>query len=583
MEIIDTTRQKPLGGLQQLFLLLVLSYTYYNLAWVTEDAFITFRSVDQLLAGHGPVWNLGERVQVYTHPLWYGLLVLGTGLGAESYYFVLGLSYGLLLLLLVGLLWLVRREALNGYLALLLLLLLSLSRAFMDYSSSGLENPLLHVLVLAYVLIYCHGIDPGKRFFRCTLILGLAFLTRPDAVVLLAPAQLALLGERWRSGQAWLKPAGWALLPVLLWEVFSLFYYGSPIPNTALAKVNLGYEPITLLNNAYYYFRASFRFDPLTLVVILLAVVAGILSAERRLRLLALGLLLQLVYITKVGGDYMLGRFLSAAFLLAVIILLKTLATARFHLRWRPLATALVGWARRHPSTALLFYPLALLAGGLLLFFLYQFHWPSNYLNSSEPQERLFLERDFMDERGYYINSLGLRYNHVHHRDYRDNSLRDQLAQFQQPQKLLLCNIGISVWSSPQQHYVIDPLALSEPFLARLPARDGARVGHYERAFPPGYLLSRMENRNRLQSPVLARLYDDVLLATQGELWSWARLGALWRLNSGHYKNLADEFDRNAIGLEELGYPPARNITLKSCMGLTGPSPALPLAPYGAP
>ena len=47
MEIIDTSRQKPLGGLQQLFLLLVLSYTYYNLAWVTEDAFIIFRSVDQ--------------------------------------------------------------------------------------------------------------------------------------------------------------------------------------------------------------------------------------------------------------------------------------------------------------------------------------------------------------------------------------------------------------------------------------------------------------------------------------------------------------------------------------------------------
>ena len=139
------------------------------------------------------------------------------------------------------------------------------------------------------------------------------------------------------------------------------------------------------------------------------------------------------------------------------------------------------------------------------------------------------------------------------------------------------------VWGMSLDKQVIDPLALTEPFLARLPARDGARVGHYERAFPPGYLLSRMENRNRLQSPVLARLYDDVLLATQGELWSWARLGALWRLNSGHYKNLADEFDRNAIGLEELGYPPARNITLKSCMGLTGPSPALPLAPYGAP
>ena len=50
-------------------------------AWHCDDAFITFRAVDQLLAGHGPVFNAGERVQVFTHPLWFLLLAAWNGLG----------------------------------------------------------------------------------------------------------------------------------------------------------------------------------------------------------------------------------------------------------------------------------------------------------------------------------------------------------------------------------------------------------------------------------------------------------------------------------------------------------------------
>ena len=37
-------------------------------AWVSDDAFITFRVVDNALAGHGLVWNVGERVQAEHQP-----------------------------------------------------------------------------------------------------------------------------------------------------------------------------------------------------------------------------------------------------------------------------------------------------------------------------------------------------------------------------------------------------------------------------------------------------------------------------------------------------------------------------------
>ena len=47
--------------------------------WMDEDSFINLRILDQLFAGHGPVFNAGERVESYTSPLWLGVLALARG------------------------------------------------------------------------------------------------------------------------------------------------------------------------------------------------------------------------------------------------------------------------------------------------------------------------------------------------------------------------------------------------------------------------------------------------------------------------------------------------------------------------
>jgi arabinofuranosyltransferase len=49
---------------------LVLLLLVVRNAWVTEDAYITLRTVDNWVSGHGLRWNVDERVQGYTHPLW---------------------------------------------------------------------------------------------------------------------------------------------------------------------------------------------------------------------------------------------------------------------------------------------------------------------------------------------------------------------------------------------------------------------------------------------------------------------------------------------------------------------------------
>jgi hypothetical protein len=49
--------------------------------WACEDAYISFRYVENLLDGHGLVYNIGERVEGFTHPLWLLLITPPTALG----------------------------------------------------------------------------------------------------------------------------------------------------------------------------------------------------------------------------------------------------------------------------------------------------------------------------------------------------------------------------------------------------------------------------------------------------------------------------------------------------------------------
>src|SRR5262245_55635601 len=53
--------------------LLLVGWTH---RWVEEDAFLNFRVVDQIRAGHGAVFNVGERVEIFTSTLWLGFLLL---------------------------------------------------------------------------------------------------------------------------------------------------------------------------------------------------------------------------------------------------------------------------------------------------------------------------------------------------------------------------------------------------------------------------------------------------------------------------------------------------------------------------
>ena len=58
----------------RVFGVLLVCYIALISSWISDDAQITFRQILNFLNGDGIVFNFGERVQAFTHPLWFFLL-----------------------------------------------------------------------------------------------------------------------------------------------------------------------------------------------------------------------------------------------------------------------------------------------------------------------------------------------------------------------------------------------------------------------------------------------------------------------------------------------------------------------------
>src|SRR5579863_7902587 len=56
------------------FALVFFFFVLIKNAWLSDDGYITLRTVSNFVHGYGLTWNIDERVQTYTHPLWMFLL-----------------------------------------------------------------------------------------------------------------------------------------------------------------------------------------------------------------------------------------------------------------------------------------------------------------------------------------------------------------------------------------------------------------------------------------------------------------------------------------------------------------------------
>lgn len=484
-----------LGGIC-LFILLIRT------AWCGEDAYIAFRVVQNFLHGQGLVWNVGERVQVYTDPLFEFILIAATAIIPNPYWSSIVVS---LALSMAAYFFLMRGR--EGLAILLGTTILLNAKGFMDFSVSGLENPASHLLIAIYALVYWRKRDP----FLLTLVASLAAVNRLDSFLLFVPS-LAWLN--YRSGWRVWKPMLLGATPLIAWEAFSLFYYGFPFPNTAYAKLNTGIPAMELAQQGFRYLQNALAWDTLSLVTIVAGILIGLTSEDWPL---AVGALLSMLYVIRVGGDYMVGRFLTPAFVLCCAIVIQH--------------------APKKPKYALAMSGVALLFGLMV-------QYPpilatKDFLGGQPGKLEYYLGVN--DERLTFYAGTGLLRWHAN-APWPDSGwrteglkLKDSGAHFAD-----LMPVGMIPYFAGPEVYVYDRGALGDALTARLPMmkHNEWRVGHYWREPPPGYGETLQTGKNVIQNKKLAEYYGHLRVIIRGDLWSIDRLKEIVAMNLGTYDYL---------------------------------------------
>ncbi len=509
-----------------IFMILVIAN-----AWISDDSYITLRTVYNLTSGHGLRWNISERVQVFTHPLWMFLQVPVYAILQHAYLTAIGLN----ILLTVALVLLIIRRVGDHQQIITVFLFLMSSKAFIDFSTSGLENSLAHLLFFLVFLEVKKILSKEKHELKqLALLSSLLLLTRLDFVLLLAPVAAWCLWQSnpW-SSKTW-KVLFFGGLPLVLWEIFSLVYYGSFFPNTFYAKAQTGLPTADLFQQGGYYFLDSLQHDWPTLVMIILAATWGIIKGSAVTRGWALGIVIYLAYVASVGGDFMSGRFFTVPFLIAVLCLTNT-----------PL----------HKRT-LLYLSLGVF-GLSLLQPLHPAHIRPWYFEDRKTRVKEIYPHGIVDEKGFAWERSGflaLRpWKHVFNietllKDATNESATTAIQKWE-----VRVAIGMQGYEAGPAVHIVDQLALSDPLLARLPAerRSNWRVGHYFRKIPKGYLESLRSGRDALEDRALAEYYRHIQRVVSGPIWQTDRWKSIYLLNTGQLEHLIDQSYYQSLPIDQ--------------------------------
>ena len=307
----------------------VLGLAYaWQLRWIGDDAFISFRYAKNFAEGLGLVYNEGARVEGYTNFLWTVLMAgfIAVGFDPGQVSIVLGLSSLALACVVAALLV---RRLLAGRQSMVVsfaALLMAANYTFASYGTSGLETMFASLLVLvaieraqkaALLASGAAGIaatmaHPDHAVFYA--VLGVLLLARDRFFARSSESAPSHSSPKWRALLAWFGKGLWNLrryaapflfvyLPYFAWRTL---YYGDLFPNTYYAK-----------SGGEAYFEQGFRYLGISgisggLWAIVPVALLGMIVYRRTLtaQFTLFASLAYLFYVAKIGGDFMLGRLL---------------------------------------------------------------------------------------------------------------------------------------------------------------------------------------------------------------------------------------------------------------------------------
>ena len=522
--------------------------------WMSDDGLIVLRTVRNLLAGNGPVFNAGERVEANTSTLWqYLITAFGwlTGARLEDVAMWLALIFTVAAAAVAtyaaGRFW----GKVGPVIPLGIVIYLALPPA-RDFATSGLEWGLSLLWIAVWWAALVAWASPLRRrapqagyflAFWC----GLSWLVRPELALYGGVTGILLLAYSPRKAAGILAAA----LPVpAAYQLFRMGYYGLLTPHTAVAKSASDSEWV----RGFEYFWDFVGYYWLWLPVMAAAALVGWMLRGTGGRRLAIVLvvtgcsLVHVLYVLRVGGDFMHGRM----WLLPLFALLLPAMAVPYTRIGAVIATAVVVWAsvtvvRAHPID-----------------------WEAYQTGEKElgiVDEREFwtlaVGRELTDPPRYAEDFLGSKLMQnwqeavsdgaeadaaqlnlayvsadpeIYRWFYRDREEREtDLSDL--PMTAYLINLGMTSMNAPLSVRVLDTVGLATPIAARMPRDPDGRVGHDKQLDPawqaadtdtyldglPQFIstLRAKQARAALRSPEISEL-----LATSREPMSWDRFWA---------------------------------------------------------
>ena len=283
-----------------------------SVVWfITDDAFISFRYVRNLLEGHGLVFNPGEYVEGYTNFLWVlELAAIWRVLGLRPEHVANWLSVIYTVGTIAVLLWWVARMPFlrhRGLMAWMALGLICSSATFAVWTSGGgLETRQFTFFTL--VAVACLSVFGANRWglVAASLSLAAAALTRPEGLLVAACCVGWFAAHRWFTARQLDWRGTLALVGPFVVLIGGHFlaryrYYGEWLPNTYYAKhVGPWYE-----SGFRYLWAAAIETGLYLLIPLALVALRG-RWREHRDGIYALVLALvgtHMAYLFEIGGD----------------------------------------------------------------------------------------------------------------------------------------------------------------------------------------------------------------------------------------------------------------------------------------
>jgi len=483
-----------LGAWATLAAAAVALYSAFDLRWVCDDAFISFRYAENLAQGRGLVFNQGERVEGFTNLSWTLATALAMRVGADPVQFTawLGIACyaGCLVLLVRTSLGFVRPAGGATFFLPLAAIAWCIHSHARIFATSGLETPLFVLLVTGVGVATVEAQD-ARDWRKVGLWGALAVLTRPDGALFYGIALCAALASpiRGRALKSAAIPGVLLLLPVAAWK---LWWFGDLVPNTFYAKA--GHGPRWAEGGAYLLLYGRMYW------VLVLGALAGIAlafqggsgstwSSRRTGWILAAFFGGTCVYLARVGGDFMFARFLLPISPLALL--------------------ALENWGRTQERVPFIAFSGVALAGLLLA------RAPVN-LDLSSPED--VGEAGVVEERNWYPPEWvqeAQRWGKVVSTAAEGTELR---LAFHGTQAML-------AYYSRASYALEAHVGLTDRELARMAPKEGMRLGHGVKADLP-FLRSRAIDVRldfRLEQPVTHLTAIDFGKGVTGRILTYRR------------------------------------------------------------